>query len=141
MKLYQMAIFGLLFTANAYSCDSIYVNVIGKVSAVEAAVVKEVKTSLEGLYEESKVVDSHLFIFPNDSENPKVDANSVIINLNGETDMTGSDVKVSLFKSDSEGQIVFLGSHLESTNGFTKGKFKTLHDLAVKAVNFSCGRY
>lgn len=69
-----------------------------------------------------------------------IQKNSIIIDLNGETDFTGSEVRVTLFQSDSNGQVFFRGSKMGDTGFFSfKSKKDALIELGSAAIDLSCG--
>lgn len=68
-----------------------------------------------------------------------IQKNSLIINLNDETDFTGSEVHVSVFQSNSAGQVFFRGSKMKKTGLFHSSKKDALVELGSAAIDFSCG--
>lgn len=136
-----ITLFLCLCSLNALSCETIYLNVIGQEDQVEGKVLEQLHEVLRHQFSNSTIVQSNFYVFPHLENDEVIKANSIIVDLNSETDMTGNDVKVSLYKSDSEGVISFQGSQRQMTNSFFKGKVSALKDLALMGVNFSCGTY
>lgn len=70
-----------------------------------------------------------------EANNNELDNDALIINLVGETDFTGSEVVVELYATNSGGEALFLGAHMEEVRF---GKSKKLVKIGKEALNFSC---
>lgn len=127
--------------ASTLSCETIYLNAKGRASVIEENVREALKEEFKYSFGEENLRSSNLMVYPHLENNFEVKPNSLILDLNSESDMTGSDIVVTLYRTDDAGHISFQGSHREFTNGFTKGKFKTLKDLSTVAINLSCRVY
>jgi hypothetical protein len=64
--------------------------------------------------------------------------NSVVLDLSNETDMTGSEIKVSIYKIDSLGNANFVGAEMAPARS-TKKKKEKLVELSKLALMFACG--
>lgn len=65
-------------------------------------------------------------------------ANSIVLDLSSETDMTGSEVKVSIYKIDSKGRALFVAERMESAK-FEKTKIQKLVGISKLALELACG--
>jgi len=134
-----LTIFTLLLPLNGLTCETVYLNTKGETSLIEANVIKEVSSRLQSQFQGISIHESNFLIYSTIQNDIELNPKAVIIDINSETDMTGPDVKVSVFRSDAEGFISFQGSDRRATNSFTKGKYQELLKLTQTAINFSCG--
>ncbi|OUR95455.1 hypothetical protein A9Q84_16615 [Halobacteriovorax marinus] len=130
-KLISLVTFMLLLniSVQASECTAIYFNYEGD-SAESNAV--------GSLFESYS--DSHHLIISHESVVEDIEyliPNSLILNLNSETDMTGKEVQVQVYKIDNAGKLNFMGSRMKAARFF---KADALEDLARSAIAFSCGR-
>lgn len=117
-------------------CENVYINYSSANDIVENEAALEIKKYFK------ERLDIQFILGPMDEnyENDQIAVakNSTIISLNSETDFTGSEIEISVYNSNSEGEISFAGRRWESAF-FSVTKKKKLAELAKSAIYFSCG--
>lgn len=119
--------------SSLYGCEKIYLS-FDKESRVElqsAQKVAEIKAH-------QNIEFIHRPFFKGiDESDLNYEAGSRILNLIDDTDFTGADVYVEVYRVNVHGQVILMGSSME---GAMFRKVNKMVDLALRGLDFTCGK-